>query len=38
MGRLRRHQLVQYTREGLVRVEVAPLTDYLGRIVRGERA
>ena len=38
MGRLRRRELVQYEREGLVRVEVASLTDYLGRIVRGERA
>jgi CRP/FNR family transcriptional regulator, cyclic AMP receptor protein len=38
MGRLRRRGLVQYEREGLVRVEVASLTDYLGRIVRGERA
>jgi CRP-like cAMP-binding protein len=38
MGRLRRRRLVQYEREGLVRVEVPSLTDYLGRIVRGERA
>jgi CRP/FNR family transcriptional regulator, cyclic AMP receptor protein len=38
MGRLRRRELVQYEREGLVRVAVASLTDYLGRIVRGERA
>jgi CRP/FNR family transcriptional regulator, cyclic AMP receptor protein len=38
MGRLRRRKLVRYEREGLVRVEVEPLTDYLGRIVRGERA
>ena len=38
MGRLRRRELVQYDREGLVRVEVASLTDYLSRIVRGERA
>ena len=38
MGRLRRRRLVQYEREGLVRVEVASLADYLGRIVRGERA
>jgi CRP-like cAMP-binding protein len=38
MGRLRRQGLVQYEREGLVRVGVASLTDYLGRIVRGERA
>ena len=38
MGRLRRRELVQYDRESLVRVEVASLTDYLGRIVRGERA
>jgi CRP-like cAMP-binding protein len=38
MGRLRRRRLVQYEREGLVRVELSLLTDYLGRIVRGERA
>jgi len=38
MGRLRRRALVQYKREGLVRVDVASLTDYLGRIVRSERA
>jgi CRP-like cAMP-binding protein len=38
MGRLRRRELVQYEREGLVRIEVASLTDYLGLIVRGERA
>jgi CRP/FNR family transcriptional regulator len=38
MGRLRRRGLVQYNREGPVRVDVASLTDYLGRIVRGERA
>jgi CRP/FNR family transcriptional regulator, cyclic AMP receptor protein len=38
MGRLRRRRLVQYQREGLVRVEVASLTAYLGRIVRGDRA
>jgi hypothetical protein len=38
MGRLRRRGLVRYEREGLVRVVVASLTDYLGRIVRGERA
>jgi CRP-like cAMP-binding protein len=38
MGRLRRRKLVQYEREGVVRVELASLTDYLGRIVRGERA
>jgi CRP/FNR family cyclic AMP-dependent transcriptional regulator len=38
MGRLRRRGLVQYEREGPVRIEVASLTDYLGRIVRGERA
>jgi len=37
MGRLRRRNLVQYEREGLVRVDVAPLTEYLGRIVRGDR-
>jgi CRP/FNR family transcriptional regulator, cyclic AMP receptor protein len=38
MGRLRRRKLVQYQREGTVRIEVASLTDYLGRIVRGDRA
>ena len=38
MGRLRRRRLVQYEREGLVRVQVASLTDYLGSIVRGEPA
>jgi CRP-like cAMP-binding protein len=38
MGRLRRRELVRYGREGAVRVEVASLTEYLGRIVRGERA
>ena len=38
MGRLRRRKLVNYEREGLVRVEVTSLTEYLGRIVRGERA
>jgi CRP-like cAMP-binding protein len=38
MGRLRRRHLVQYERESLVRVAVASLTNYLGRIVRGERA
>ena len=38
MGRLRRRRFVQYEREGLVRVEVASLTAYLGSIVRGERA
>ena len=38
MGRLRRRRLVQYEREGLVRVDVTSLTEYLGRIVRGERA
>ena len=38
MGRLRRRELVLYKREGLVQVEVVPLTTYLGRIVRGERA
>jgi CRP/FNR family cyclic AMP-dependent transcriptional regulator len=38
MGRLRRRSLVQYQREGTVRVEVASLTEYLGRIVRGDRA
>jgi CRP/FNR family transcriptional regulator len=37
MGRLRRRGLVQYEREGLVGVEVMALTEYLGRIVRGER-
>lgn len=38
MGRFRRRGLVQYKREGLVRVEVRSLIDYLGRVVRGERA
>jgi CRP-like cAMP-binding protein len=38
MGRLRRRKLVQYERKGLVRVDVLSLTEYLGRIVRGERA
>jgi len=38
MGRLRGRGLVRYERQGPVRVEVASLTDYLGRIVRGERA
>jgi CRP-like cAMP-binding protein len=38
MGRLRRRKLVLYAREGLVRVDVLSLTEYLGRIVRGERA
>jgi CRP/FNR family cyclic AMP-dependent transcriptional regulator len=38
MGRLRRRGLVRYAREGSVRVEVAQLTEYLGRIVRGERS
>ena len=38
MGRFRRRGLVHYKREGLVRVEVGSLTDYLGRVVRGERA
>jgi CRP/FNR family cyclic AMP-dependent transcriptional regulator len=38
MGRLRRRGLVRYEREGLVHCDVASLTDYLGRIVRGERA
>jgi len=38
MGRLRRRGLVQYERDGLVGVDVASLTVYLGRIVRGERA
>ncbi len=38
MGRLRRRELVQYERDGLVRVVVPSLTEYLGRIVRGERA
>jgi CRP/FNR family cyclic AMP-dependent transcriptional regulator len=37
MGRLRRRGLVRYAREGSVRVEVASLTEYLGRTVRGER-
>jgi len=38
MGRLRDRGLVQYEREGLVRIAVTSLTEYLGRIVRGERA
>jgi CRP-like cAMP-binding protein len=38
MGRLRKRRLVQYERESLVRVDVTGLTEYLGRIVRGERA
>ena len=38
MGRLRSLRLVQYERESLVRVDVTGLTEYLGRIVRGERA
>jgi CRP-like cAMP-binding protein len=37
MGRLRRRELVQYEREGLVRVAVSSLTEYLARIVRGDR-
>jgi CRP/FNR family transcriptional regulator, cyclic AMP receptor protein len=36
MGRLRRHGLVRYQREGPLRVDVQKLTVYLGRIVRGE--
>ena len=38
MGRLRRRGLVQHEREGQVGVVIAALTDYLGRIVRGERS
>ena len=38
MGGLRRRRLVQYEREGLVRVEVTSLTEYLGSIVRGDGA
>ena len=39
MGRLRRRTLVQYEREGPVRVDVVSLTEYyLGGIVRGDRA
>jgi len=38
MGRLRRRGLVQYKREGLVRVDLRLLTDYLARIVRSERS
>jgi CRP-like cAMP-binding protein len=38
MGRLCTRRLVQYEREGLVRIDVTGLTEYLGRIVRGERA
>ena len=37
MGRLRRRELVQYERDSAVRVDVPSLTDYLGRIVRGDR-
>jgi len=37
MGRLRRHGLVRYQREGPLRVDVQALTVYLGRIVRGEQ-
>jgi CRP/FNR family transcriptional regulator, cyclic AMP receptor protein len=37
MGRIRRRRLVQYERDGLVRVDVVSLTEYLGRIVRGDR-
>jgi len=33
MGRLRRHGLVRYKREGPLRVDVPALTTYLGRIV-----
>jgi CRP/FNR family transcriptional regulator, cyclic AMP receptor protein len=36
MGRLRRHGLVQYVREGPLRVDVSALTVYLGRIVSSE--
>jgi CRP-like cAMP-binding protein len=36
MGRLRRLGLVRYRREGPLRVDVAALTAYLGRIVRGQ--
>ena len=36
MGRLRRRGLVRYRREGPLRVDVPALTDYLGRMVRGE--
>ena len=36
LGRLRRRGLVRYQREGPLRVDVQALTDYLGRIVRGE--
>jgi hypothetical protein len=38
MGRLRNRRLVHYERQGLVRIDVISLTEYLGRIVRGERA
>jgi CRP/FNR family cyclic AMP-dependent transcriptional regulator len=38
MGGLRRRRLVHYERTGVVRVDMASLTEYLGRIVRGERA
>lgn len=33
MGRLRRRGFVRYAREGLVRVEVASLTDYTASVV-----
>jgi CRP-like cAMP-binding protein len=36
MGRLRRRGLVQYEREGTVRVDVAALTDHLGRVARAK--
>jgi CRP-like cAMP-binding protein len=36
MGRLRRRALVEYEREGVVRVDVAALTDHLGRAVRAQ--
>jgi DNA-binding transcriptional ArsR family regulator len=36
MGRLRRHGLVRYRREGPLRVDVSALTAYLGSVVRGE--
>ena len=36
LGRLRRRGLVRYQREGPLHVDVSALTDYLGRIVRGE--
>ena len=36
LGRLRRRGLLRYVRQGPLRVDVAALTLYLGRIVSGE--